>query len=473
MLADQHVPAVSLSFVGLTRRSGKIAERWSIKENYPDYQAVFLDSGAYTFNKPDSELTREQAKETAENYMVFVQDNIDSLTLVSEFDANILGRDTIIGYRRDFYDTLPPEKFMPIWHADESADRLEELASMYQVIGVTQLDMHDTSFSPIFNAVINRFGVNLHGVAITGRDMMKSVNWSSVSSTSWLSPAKFGDTIVWTGRELKWYPKDYKDRARKTHRNLFTDIGLSYEKIEADDSTELLKLSIWSWQQFVDSLVTTQGKNNISTSTESRNSEVEMLGSDNRNAELAPIVRIKRETTSLPVFGTTVKTEFNDDGDAEEVSYIHKRSDSNRACNTCFLRTKCPAFMPDANCAYGFPIEIKTRDQLKALQDGLIEMQAQRVAFMQFSEDLEGGYADPNLSSEIDRLQRMIKSKQDSERDRLSINIEATQVRQGPSLIQQVLGNDASMKLRALEKPQLADDLIKDSDIFDGELVDD
>jgi hypothetical protein len=37
-------------------------------------------------------------------------------------------------------------------------------------------------------------------------------------------------------------------------------------------------------------------------------------------------------------------------------------------------------------------------------------MQAQRVMFMRFAEELNGGYADPNVSQEIDRYQKMLKN---------------------------------------------------------------
>lgn len=472
MLIEQKVPAVSLSFVGLTRRSANISDKWKISSNYPSDQEVFLDSGAYTLNKPDSGYTVDQAREIAENYMLFVQENIDDVALVSEFDANILGQDVLEAYRTDFYDNLPSEKFMPIWHVQSGIDELEKLASRYDIVGVTQADMHDTSLSPVFNSIISRYGVRLHGVAITGRDMMKQVKWDSVSSTSWLSPAKFGDTIIWTGRELRRYPKAYKDRARKSHRNLFTDIGLDYKKIDADDSNELLKLSVWSWQQFVNSLssVTTHSRNEIANLADTPLSAVGIHRLENRNEELIPSSVIKRETRTLPVFGTIRITEQHDDGSSTETPYTIKRTESNRICNTCFLREKCPAFMRDANCAYNIPIEIKTKEQLRALQDAMIEMQAQRVAFMQFSEDLEGGYADPNLSSELDRLQRMIKAKQDAERDRLSINIEATSANTGPGFFEQVFGSGAATKMRAIE-PVRADDLIKESEIYEGEVV--
>jgi hypothetical protein len=38
----------------------------------------------------------------------------------------------------------------------------------------------------------------------------------------------------------------------------------------------------------------------------------------------------------------------------------------------------------------------------------MLEIQAQRVAFMRFAEEMNGGYADPNLSQEMDRYFGML-----------------------------------------------------------------
>jgi hypothetical protein len=42
-------------------------------------------------------------------------------------------------------------------------------------------------------------------------------------------------------------------------------------------------------------------------------------------------------------------------------------------------------------------------------------MQAQRVAFARFSEEMNGGYPDPNTSQEIDRLFKITKQLKDLE----------------------------------------------------------
>lgn len=462
LLIAQSVDDIAVSYAGLVRQ--KHDSVW-FADNF-DGKNVFLDSGAYTLNKEGSEYTLEDAEIMRDNYYDLASYAISDVSFFSEFDAKILPLSSREQDRKELFSKYP-DKFMPIWHATSGADELHHMCKAYPRIGVTKLGLHDTSLIPLFNTVIRKYEVRLHGAAITSKEMMREVAWDSVSSTSWLSTIKFGDTFVWDGKDLKRYPKSMKDRARRTHRALFDKLGLNYSKIQDDDTIELLKLSIWSWQQFVDSLsgVTNKNMNERNFQQEVPATGVDIVPFINRNAEL-----VKRDTVSLPVFGKATKTEYDDDGNETVTDFVIRRTESNRICRTCFLREKCPAFQEDSNCAYNIPIEIRTKEQLHALQLSLIEMQTQRVAFMQYSEDLEGGYADPNLSSELDRLNKMIKNKQDAEKDRFSMTVDVTSTNPNSGFMQRVFGSEAVTRLREIE-PVKADDLMKDADIVDAELV--
>lgn len=463
------VTDVALSFFGLSRRVKRLAE-WKISDHIPFGTNVFLDSGAYTFNRDDSEHDLNEARKIAETYKDFVLNNVDAVSLVSEFDAQVLGLDAIESAREEFYATLPADKFMPIWHAEYGVDYLESLANSFHIVGITQTEVGDKDLIPLLNGLVSRYGTRLHGVGITGRDIMKQVKWDSVSSMSWLSPSVYEDTIIWIDKTktLKRYPRAYKT-ARKQHRTLIADAGFNPELIEEGNSNELLRLSLWSWQQFVASLsgrVTNVKVEGFDDLAENSGVGVDTQGTHNGNGKLVPVVR---ETTVLPI----MRVRFGKDEDAEnpsDIPFLYKRSESMRACNTCFLKEKCPGFKPSANCLYNIPIEIKTTAQRKALQSALVEMQTQRVLFMQMAEDLEGGYADPHLSSEIDRLQRMIKAQADSEREGTYLKVEAYSTEKRAGFIEKVFGPDTAAKINAIE-PVKADDLIKESEIFEADVV--
>lgn len=487
VLLEEGVEHVSLSYMGLRRRT-TFKRAWRIADKFDlSTQKVFLDSGAYTVNNADDEkYSQRELKDIAAHYMSFVQDNIDDLEFVSEFDCLPLGLEWIRGMREDFYDGLPDGKFMPIWHAEWGLDDLDRLCQRYARVGVPQTALGGRNLVPALNSYVRQYGVKLHGVAMTKPDQMAAVNWNSVASTSWISPSQYGDTIIWTGKELKRYPKKMKDAARKRHRTYIENIGFDAEKIEADEATELIRLSVWSWRQLAASLDGSALERVVATTSEVEESgdEAEVETSavvttepEKRKSVSTAVVRRRETTGVLPVMGVGTMTEryIDEDGAQKEreISLINVRSTSQRLCSSCFLAAKCPMFEQGANCAYEIPVVVKTKEQMQALQNSLIEMQTQRVLFGRMAEELEGGYPDPNLSSEIDRLQKLVKTKTELEQDSFSVKFEAKGTSPGQmGLMSRLFGREAGETAGALPAgPVAADAVIASQDIVDAEVI--
>jgi hypothetical protein len=488
MLAEEGVENVSLSYMGLRRRT-KFSRPWLIEDHYLEGQKVFLDSGAYTVNKAeDDKYSIGELKEIAAHYEAFVQQNIDSLNMVSEFDAVVLGREWIEARREDFWEDLPEDKFLPIWHAEWGVDELDRLAQRYKRVGITQTDLDGRNLAPVLNEITRKYGTLLHGVAMTKPAEMAAVTWDSVASTSWISPSQYGDTIVWTGRELKRYPKKYKDQARKRHRTLFQEAGFDPDKIEDGDNNEVLRFTIWSWQQLAASIeqhrapeadpVTTSASGILSAFSQTQGGTVDTTTGELVNGVTTPTPRRERARTNLPVIGVVQEKEVYTDPDdgvnkERDVPLVTVRSQSMRVCSACFLAQKCPAFDKDANCAYDIPVEVKSKQQMASLQNSLIEMQTQRVFFMKMVEDMTGGYADPNLSGEIDRLQKLVKVKTELEQDSFSVKLEAKGNGAQAGMISRLFGKDAGEQMTALDRPVSADRMIESgSGFIDAEIVD-
>lgn len=428
LLSEQNVPNVGLSYIGLLRRNKnnvELTSKWSIADHYPEDQNIFLDSGAFTINKEGAEYTKEAVHDMCCNYEVFVTNNIDRVSLVSELDAQLLGYDYIKARREDFYDDLPPDKFMPIWHVSYGTQELERLCSSYAIVGISGIDSADVNLVPMLNGLVHRYGVRLHGVAMTGRKMMDRVKWDSVASMSWLSPSRFGDTILWVGGELKRYPKDYK-KERRRHAPYITAHGFDADKIIADDSTELLKLSLWSWGKFVESLshsvVATEAVEQNGNFAEMTPNGVDIHGIYTGNKNLPAVMPQIRETSLF------------------EQALI------------------------------GNALEVKTTDQAKALHSALVDLQAQRVLAMKHIEDSEGGYVNANLSQEIDRLNKLIKTRSEMDKTGFSIHVEASGP-QGPGFMSAMLGRDVSDKLVPQEDEEEAPVQQENEDIVEAELL--
>jgi hypothetical protein len=493
---EAKAPHVALSFLGLKRRL-KLARPWLLADKFGESTSVFLDSGAYSVNTNNDAFSQKDLRELSAGYRDFVEANLDRVEFFSEFDALPLGRDWIETQRDWWINNAPADKFLVIWHPDWGIETLQHLCQTFARVGVPQTALGGRNLAPLLNSLVATSEVKLHGVAMTKVEEMSSIAWHSVASTSWISPQRYGDTIVWTGNELKRYPKAYQERARKRHRSLFERIGLDAARIEDGDSTEVLRLSMWSWRQLEDHINRHHGEEpnskyglfQIRTPEQPAGQEtVTALGNqdtDPFDASGLPAVdgpetemvhpASTRPTKPIPVMGLGSRRSkvVQDDGTEEdvEVPIVGVRSESTRVCNSCFLASKCPAFEANNNCAYDIPVQIKTRDQFRALQDALIEMQTQRVMFMRFSEEMEGGYSDPNLSSELDRLNKMIRQKHEIDEGVFSMNLQVKGSGGGPGLLARMFGSEASERARALPEPVPADRAIEQY-YPDAEIVD-
>jgi hypothetical protein len=178
-------------------------------------------------------------------------------------------------------------------------------------------------------------------------------------------------------------------------------------------------------------------------------------GSDVR--KVAPKTLVKRdpnEVSPLPVFGYEMKTIVdNQDGQdvLREVPVVQSQQSTIRQCDTCFVAASCPAFKPQNTCAFNLPVEVKTKEQLKGLLTTIVEMQGQRVAFMRFAEELNGGYADPNLSQEVDRLIKLVGSIKELESNKEFVQITASRQTSG-GVLSAIFGDRAQV-LKEMEQP--------------------
>jgi hypothetical protein len=164
---------------------------------------------------------------------------------------------------------------------------------------------------------------------------------------------------------------------------------------------------------------------------------------------------------TLPVFGTEYKTIVEQDEDGydviKDVPLMRSSATSLRQCNTCFVAANCPAFKPNTMCSFNLPVEVKTKEQLVALLNAIIEMQGQRVAFARFSEEINGGYPDPNTGTEIDRLFKLVKTVKDLQ-DTSSFVRMTVEAKSGSGVLSQIFGE------RAQTLSQLPNDGLSEED---------
>jgi hypothetical protein len=238
--------------------------------------------------------------------------------------------------------------------------------------------------------------------------------------------------------------------------------GLDFEKFMLDDTLEATRLAVWSYLQLEKAmdkdkpdLKAIKGGKEPLVSDNSDDTlytglmEMGEYGSNNSDSDMRKIERTEvvqrdpQEVTSMPVLGYQVKqTVENVYGvdTLKDTVVVESNTTSLRQCDTCFVAANCPAFKPQNTCAYNLPIEVKTPEQLRALNTAMLEMQAQRVMFMRFAEELNGGYADPNVSQEIDRYQKMLKNIKELDENKEFIQITA-QRQSGSGVLSAIFGD--------------------------------
>ena len=405
----------------------------------------------------ETELDRLDLEVFAAEYEGFIANNIDRINTFNEINGSWIDQSFVEEQRRTSWSEVPPGKFQPIWEPSTGLTELNLLVTRYLDIALPGEALEtETQLAMVTRTLSRQHGTRFHIMGSVKPDNLRQVFAETASTMSWLAPMLNGETIVWDGVKLNRYPKRMKDQARSRYRNVYIKAGLDVDKILEDDDKEVCRLAIWSYQQF---------ENRINKVNNEEDDELLYDNSDDlvlgNNTESTPAVSDKKgveprkllpredeEMGNLPVFGYQLETVVEDDGTIKDVSTIHSQSTSLRVCDTCFVASNCPAFKPQSVCAFKLPVEVKTKDQLKSLINAVIEMQGQRVAFMRFAEEMSGGYADPNVSQEIDRLFKLIKTTKELDDSREFIRM--TVERQGSAGVLSSIFGDKAQALKEL-----------------------
>ena len=467
LLEGMKVESMGLNFWGLRKRGLPKTKIWLISEHFTPETQVIIESGAAQADKAG--LSRQELLSLAAEYQEFLVNNADRALAFHEFDSQVLGREWVEA-QRPFFENDP--KLWVVWHESYGVSNLRELASRHANILIPNAEIEAvTNLSGVTRGLARQSGTTFHALGCAKPDNLRQIPFGSASTLSWLSPMRRGETIVWDGKQIKRYPKRMKDQARIRYKNIVDRAGLNYSEFVKDSTLESTRVAVWSYLQMESAMekkppnfhIIDGGKKDVvsdNSDTLYTGLMMELGGdpSDNSDLEVRKVERTEvverapEEMQNLPVFGFKTKTivETGDDGKdvLRDVPVVHTQQSSLRQCNTCFVASNCPAFKPDNQCAFNLPVEVKTKDQLKALLTAIIEMQGQRVAFMRFAEEMNGGYADPNLSQEIDRLLKLVGNVNEMDSNKEFIQITAS--RQSSGGVLSAIFGDRAQALREL-----------------------
>lgn len=396
------------------------------------------------FSLPDTFGTASILVYTSENdedvnrYNDFVREHADHI-------------DVVIG-RADMDGDWLGEKYFPVWSDDQDLERLAYICQRYGRVALSDKAINAKTL-PRIRSLSQRWGASIYGLT-SKVDVIEALPWEAVVVTSWTSTIRYGETQIWDGHGLRRYPAQQKESSRKKHRADIIRLGIDYEEVLEDNVNTIGSLAIRSWQQYESATVgmasaydPSEGSDEDEFSSaedgviidippvshtpslpDSRRSNITIAPLEKRHEEdrlLLPVMGIERIVTA----GSVTDSEQGEsiEIDPQDIPVIRYNSTPVRQCDNCYLSSRCPAFKEHSDCGYKLPVEIRTKDQLMATLQAMIEMQASRVLFARFAEELEGQGLDPALSAEMDRLFSLIdKFKNISDtRDMVRLEVEA------------------------------------------------
>lgn len=486
LLLNNEVTSIGISFWRLYKRGLPKTKPYLLSEKVPEGTEVYVDAGS--FQAAANDMTDGDLLDYAASYEDFIANNLDYICGATEFTSPKLGAMWEAEQRRGMWSDIPHIHW-PVWQSHMGHSRLMVLSETYEHVAIPNESIEeDTALAGRVNAFIQQFQTSFHAMSMAKPDNLRSIRFETASTLSWLSPMLRGETIVWDGMRLVRYPKRMKDQARSRYKAIIESAGLDYEKIVADDPEEVTRLAIWSYRQ-LDRTLRRSNFEVIDGGLLSTNSDkpqeglfVEIPPEDVDNSALEvrkdsvtvtgkTVPRDPSERALLPVFSVSSKQVIEPDESGmptiKEVSILESNTSSLRQCNTCFVASNCPAYKAGSSCAFNLPVEVKTKEQLRSLLNAIIEMQGQRVAFGRFSEELNGGYPDPNLSQEIDRLFKLVKTLKDLEDNREFIKM--TVERRGAGGVLSALFGDRAQTLNEL--PNGGYDADQTNRIIDGSII--
>lgn len=413
---------VAVNVGSLLRRAG--FSTWELDLPYPDWEWIAYTDGPVAQN--DLELALDKAAKPP----LFVVGS-------------------------DLWDTHP--LYLPLINNDGQANLVDTSKGLFITDGVFQ---SPSSLRSVL--ALRRPGMDM-GV-ITGSIERSISRFDYVISSGWYSTMAYGETQVWDGQKMNRYNSKRKADARKKHYSDIQNLGMDPALVAADDPDEVARVAIASWQAYGSSLaggvvpVTNQGNGTGA-------------GSGTGVAPVAGTTPVMRQQVTIPglahdsVFVT--HTDLEGQQTSEEVPLVRSSAGMIRSCNNCHLATAgCPGYTPNAICTYEIPVQIRTKEQMQAAMEAVIEIQIQRVLQARFSEEIQGQELTPATGREIERLYKIMEKMTAILDDRDSVKL-SIKSKAESGVISRLFGTQTGQNARQLATPLDSNDIV-DATVIDA-----
>lgn len=421
-------PRVSAGISYKSLRSRRLGPAY-IKDTAKDFPVVL--EGGYNATP----LSLDDAIRTANEYYEFLHKN-PVVTSAIQFRHPALISPTFV----------PEPRIIPAWDGKDPLD-LERLLSETGSVAASYEVLGDKRLPAIMRRNAATEGTRM---LIAHSDLLetKRAGFNAILLGAWVHPGRFGDIAVWDGTKFHRANRTKKQEFISLYGDTIQQAGLDIDLVVAGDAREMNRLAAYSYISWAKSLEETP----VSSDKDSPSDEAEVVPL--RLASVSTVsrgVKNVRRAVALPIFVQEESEGLEEDEDG--TASIRKRAllrasgETVRVCDSCFLSSTCPAYEAESSCAFNFPIEVRTDAQVKALLNSVMELQATRVAFARFAEEVNGGYPDEVVGKEMDRLFRMAQTvkRVEEKRERLTVSVESESSGGGTGVLSRIFGERAAV----------------------------
>lgn len=121
-------------------------------------------------------------------------------------------------------------------------------------------------------------------------------------------------------------------------------------------------------------------------------------------------------------------------------------------CDSCYMSDRCPLYKAKSECRIDWGDDVKVEDlKNEQIVNQLIKIQMGRVKRMGTFEKIDGGMVDMNLSTEMDRLSRLVSERYNLSSTHFKATIEGrspAQQESGGGLLAKLFGGGGEKELR-------------------------
>jgi hypothetical protein len=374
-----------------------------IQEDFGRFEFTMLDSGGFTFLTAlhkGEELGLDLLQYTKEYYSELERigsafSRCAEVDVPSEIGLDF-GESEKLRLRDLGVPIFPVMQGLPVEHY-ERLGWFDNFPFIAMGSGV----LKDSKYSGWLNEVFRigrEKGVLFHGFGATKSEVLTTLPFYSVDSTTWLDGAKFGTSMFFESGRIRFYEHTQKI-VRRRYRKRLERASVFWPDIEADKQSEVNIMNALAWQQFAEH-------------HKYRTNHSYWLTDD----EKAKAVQLK--ITAFDSEGLIDRTKSEEGAHLRRLAGDQEIRKDDRAievlhCNLCDIAGQCPRYQQGGECGYGITISLRTESDLHEMIRVVLQTEYGRIMTGSLFEKAHGGQLDINLSREMQAFFKMVKDTRD------------------------------------------------------------